>query len=289
LGASFSYGAGASYSFTEDVSVEVSKDKIFDISERFWAKIDPPEGETGLENVMENWVPKIAAGVALASAAASVAISIAAEKTSDTESKDALNICAETHAATVYAAGATLAGMALAYGLAGTSEADEPAAELDLWKGGIVTKGGTDEPPYAKLQVQDPTKDTHVKLRATTAFNKVDKASYIDLINNAGKATVSINAANTESSSIDLVGGASGDGKVTLTAGTTSITMKDDSIVIKCAGETFTFDEKGLTLKEKDITISKGSLRAKKRVEAKKIKATGSLKSPEGDVGGIKT
>jgi Rhs element Vgr protein len=251
FGATFNFGVGAAFSFTEDTNVEVSKDKKFDINDRFWAKIDPPGQDVSgsLESIMENKVPRIAAVIAVCSTAFSTAISLTADADAGADGNDEINAAAEVHAAAVYTAGATLSALALAYALTNQSDSDQPLVELDLWKGDSPTTGV----PYAKLQAQHESMETNIKLRATKNFDAITNASYIDLINKADVATINIKAASTESSSIDLGGGAAGEGIITLTTGTSTLIMKEDSIEFKCGAVTFTMNEvTGLEIKGND-------------------------------------
>jgi len=287
------FGIGSTMSFVKDTAISVSKEQNVNVDERFWAKVDPADGNKSgkLEWLMETKVPEIAAVLAVASSAASATIGSMANSKSATETKSSspddytgLEVAAEAHAGSVYGAGAVLSSLALAYAWS-KSDSTPPVVELDLWKGGNIptktNKIGTHHDPYAKLQVQHAKEKVHVNLRATAAHDNEDNASFINLVNTPEKAWVQIKAANTkESALIDLVGGAKDkDGGILLCVGRSSILISDAGIVFNSPviefktidEENVSIDKDGLFVNGGDLNVMKGNAFIKQDVYASNV------------------
>jgi type VI secretion system VgrG family protein len=275
---SYSYISGNSYQSAGGIT-QVGQEAV-------WLKVEPSEAAKTQkdEEKIKALTKKLSIAMAVGSTAMAAAITVEGKNRSDTKP---VNRAADLQTGLMMAAGVATAAAAYSAGRKIDKEKKKKEKEP-------VSTGTASSELYMNEKVamlKSRGKDSSgSKVELIAALNKGDKKQTVVRLNRGKdkERSIVLIAGEALESKIKLGGKTKEDG-IVLQAGKTSITMKDDSIVIKCAGETFTFDEKGLTLKDKDITISKGSLTAKKKVEAKDIKATVSVKSPKGDVGGIKT
>jgi hypothetical protein len=268
-GVSVTFANSRAYSYTKGGSFAKAAQFDNEASHFVRLKVDPTKAKVGFLDVT---MPKFAAPIALASSAVAAAITVAGKLTglaSDKDGKDIVNGLATAHSLVTTAGGVALLAAVLK---------ENPPTEF-----GKTKTAQPDGTPASDFFMNEYSAYLHV-----TGENKGPTSITLKAGENFGDTTpAELKLVRTSSGSkIGLKAGKAGDPigntHLLLEAGSSSIKMTDRSIVFKCAGETFTIDENGLTLAKKDLSLTAGSIK-----KVKEITASGKIKT-DGDIKGKK-
>jgi hypothetical protein len=267
--ATFSYALGPTFTSASNINMEA--DKTVSI------KVDPDD--TPGETMLEETIPKCAAGIAVASSALTALIALGGKY----DGGEGWNRVADVHGGLLVISGALAAAKALSVMRTNkkNNTGDKPATSIDM------------DATSVNIQANGGNSNTKgfIALKAKSKFNENDEdAVSLDLKKaGSGPSTDSIDIqcgkiAGVKGSRIEMK-----HESIELIVGVdVSIKLLKDSIVFKTGSETFTMDaETGLTIAKKGIKALKGEIKSKGGTISGKLE-TKDLDATKGKVGAVK-